>query len=221
MTLDEIKKDYYSRKEDVNLLYKFIKNNEEATPIVGCIMKASLFLILYNLVEDTVRKLLCYILEQSSSDLKYQDIVRETQKLLLLSKKNKIICTNEPESFFKTLDDIIQNCISNISHSLEVKHVLTFQKAGNIDSKAIKGIYNSFGYKIKKESELINLIKDKRCALAHGEISFQECGKGYATSDLLRYKKEVFHYLGQLFVHTSNLLKNKTYIKKQPYKRVS
>ena len=84
--------------------------------------------------------------------------------------------------------------------------------SGNVDAKKIKEIADKYGFshqtdsKFTKNGAKLVTVKEKRNDLAHGEISFQECGKDYTIQDIIAIKNEVIKYLEEILNNIEQFL---------------
>lgn len=152
------------------------------------ILKANGFLLLYNLIEATVRKSIAAVFNAiHSSSPTYTKLTSELRKLWV-----------KQESKNASIDKII-----SITESVLTNELLSFREdclniSGNIDAQEIRNILKQFGCNEISNGRNLKIIKDKRNYLAHGEFSFSEIGKDYTIQDLAMYKDDVKDYLDKV-----------------------
>ena len=56
-------------------------------------------------------------------------------------------------------------------------------------------------------------VKNERNNLAHGTVSFVECGRNYSIDDLTRIKDETEHFLENILVGIKDYYDNRLYLK--------
>lgn len=173
------------------------------------IMKANGFLLLYNLIEATIRNSISAILNSISTD-------KLTFKLL--SDNLKKLWINQEINKAKDISKFKER-VSKLSEKILNDKLLEFSNecvniSGNIDAQRIREIAKKFGYLEPKNGRGLQTIKDKRNQLAHGEFTFSDIGKNYTSNDLIDYKSEVVTFI-------ENVLNNvETYINAKGYKKV-
>lgn len=162
-------------------------------------MKASCFLMLYNLVESSIK---------SSMEKLYEKMNSEERALLEFNSYVKNIWINQK---FRDMDPFSSNQTSyrNLIQSMvddilvENSVYLDSRKlhiGGNLDADEIRLLFDK--HKISTTTHYrafgggeLKTIKDKRNLLAHGAISFADCGQEYSVKDIIGIKKQAVVYL--------------------------
>jgi hypothetical protein len=187
-----------------NLAYFKIKNIDTELEKT---LKSTGFLLLYNLIESTMRNAIETIFDDiKSQNASFDDMRDEIKKIIIQNFKNN-----------KSTDNLL-NDIQNIS--LDIISV-SFDKeklfSGNIDARKIKQTAEIYGFSYKtnaiktQDGNDLLKIKTNRNDLAHGFKSFEEIGREVSADELLRIKKRVISYLREILQNIE------TYISKQEY----
>lgn len=157
------------------------------------VLKANSFLLLYNLMESTVRLTLTYLYDEvTRSNTKYKDVIEEVRRVWIkLNYKN--FKEKSAEDIYRVMTEIGEDLIAisfaaDKSVSGNVNHVLITEHAERLGFS--KSVHSS-----AHDGRALDLVKRKRNALAHGNMSFAECGREYTYSDLLETKKKTVTYL--------------------------
>lgn len=209
--------------EEVECYFNFLESTIEHTPqlkftdelrefdsSVLNTMKASGYIMLYNLIEattDKVFKALHVGIEQADFD----ELVPELQYYLLSSfKKMKRNISRE----------IVPDPITKSLH----KSILTDLKlfSGNIDVRKIQSAASEHGMNILQPhdatedsrihaSRLLLSVKTIRNQIGHGEKSFNEVGRATAIEDLIETKEQVISYLTLLLESAEAYLQQQHY----------
>jgi hypothetical protein len=173
-------------------------------------LKATGFLLLYNLIESTMRNAIETIFDDfQNKNVSFDDMRDEIRKIIIQNFKNN-----------KSTDNILQS-IKNIS--LDIISA-SFDKeklfSGNLDARKIKQTAEAYGFssetnarKTQDGNDLLK-IKTNRNDLAHGFKSFEEVGRDATAEELLGIKKK--SYL--LFERNTTEYRN-LYIKARIFKR--
>ncbi len=217
--IDEINK-YFSFLEDIitkdaQLHFKNKKNREISSDLQK-ILKANLFLLLYNLIESSYKKALKRICDKiSSENLKYQDVILEIKKLWLEQKYRGFADNCSLPFKVKRLDFIISK-IEDISEDIiELEFSDKNRFSGNLDVDEIKIYNDKYGLSTEelsnKEANSLYLIRHKRNSLAHGDESFGECGQNYSISELEKIKEESIKYMTFILNHIEKFLTDQKY----------
>mgnify|MGYP000946993959 CR=1 FL=1 len=166
---------------DNHLLSKNKENFWEATPITREVQKtirASTYLLIYNLLESSMCNALDAIhLTLESEQVDIQKVSTKIKRIIYNNLKNGL---GE-----KSIDTLISNNIDLrpiiMKHGYNKKDLLS----GNLDVDVLQKIEKKYGFKsfpIGGENGLyspstIKEIKIKRNELAHGSLSFEQCGQ--------------------------------------------
>lgn len=172
------------------------------------IMKANGFLLLYNLIEATIRNSISAILNSISTD-------KLTFKLL--SDNLKKLWINQEINNIKDISKFKEK-VSELSEKILNDSLLEFSQeciniSGNIDAQKIRDIAKKFGYLEPKDGRGLQTIKDKRNQLAHGEFTFSDIGKNYTSNDLIEYKSEVDSFIEGVLNNVEVYINTKGYKK--------
>lgn len=171
-----------------------LKNQDESEAIFKT-MKSNAIIMLYNLVEATVRTTMNeYYDHYNSKHVTYTEAIEEIKKLWVKYSsqdfKNNLI---QNQVF-----QLVEGCIDKEYYlSLDFEK---FSLSGNADLREIKNILDSHGINYNKDEvqgyggSLLS-VKNMRNLLAHGNISFEDNGKEITTSDLTAYKIQIYQCL--------------------------
>jgi MAE_28990/MAE_18760-like HEPN len=222
-------KDFNDRAREVSKYFIFLKNLEQETIKLSMegmdgktkvkklsselekTLKASAFLLLYNLVESTMRNAIETIFEE----LKYQKLSFDT----IRPELKKIVIKNFQRYLQKQKHDRVILHITEIS--LDIINIC-FDKenlfSGNLDSRRIKDTAKNYGFSYETDpvktgngSDLLT-IKNNRNDLAHGIKSFAEVGRDQTADDLLKIKCKVVKYLSQILENIETYIVNQEYL---------
>ena len=224
--MDFIKEDLQTRGDEITEfleLIKFFENTEKIrddsgglhtiNPSLKNTLKAKVFLLLYNLIESTMRESIRHIHEELSEREITFNQLRDTfrKEILKRAKSDKV-----------GLDELCNQTVSDISKQLLAA---TFKSnsifSGNIDHQEICSQAKIYGFSTQTEYDetrhgrSLGTIKDKRNDLAHGNFSFSEIGGNYTYSELEGFAKEVLCYLENITTHIANYLSQQNYLAPQ------
>ncbi|NEP89582.1 MAG: hypothetical protein F6K18_23635 [Okeania sp. SIO2C2] len=166
-------------------------------------LKASAYLLLYNLIESTMKDAIEAIFDElKNQGVSFDNIRPELQKIVLRNLKQK-----NPDKVLQKIVDISRDIIT-----------VGFDKeklfSGNIDAKKIKEIAQEYGLsaKTKIDSSDLLTVKDNRNDLAHGIRPFAEVGKKISADELMEIKNKVVEYLRQILENIETYLDNQEYL---------
>ena len=185
-----------------------LTGEEKIMPIdseLSKILKANGFVLLYNLIESTVRKSIDAILNVVKDEgLTYRALSDKLKKLWI---KQEIKNINANEIGIKVLN--IAESILNNELLLLKQECITI--SGNIDAQKIREIAQAVGCDEPKDGAALKTIKDKRNYLAHGEYTFAEIGKEFSVKDLMTFKQKTEEHLKLVLMNVEDYINNKKY----------
>lgn len=147
------------------------------------ILKANIYLLLYNLVESTVRNAVEGIYEHlKNNSVTFHD-VRDELKLEFMRNLKQHVNNNDINKFTRDISDITTDIV-----------YLTFNPEnkfnGNVDARFIREKVEKMGFTVIANARLTRdgadllSIKSQRNSLTHGNISFADCGKDLTIQEL-------------------------------------
>ncbi len=169
---------------------------------LSTILKANGFLLLYNLIEATIRKSIDAVLNSiHSSSVSFAALSDKLRKIWLRQELKKMSS--------EKLIDIAESILNN--------SIICFEKeciniSGNIDAQEIRNILKQLGGTEISNGRNLKTIKDKRNNLAHGEFTFSEIGGNYTVSELIQYKEETKSYLSSVLAEIQSFISNKKFL---------
>lgn len=174
-------------------------------------LRANAYLLLYNLVEATMTNAIDAIHKAVDEDnLNFDGLSRDLQNIALSHFKRAIKDDHKP-------------AMENRVHPIEVAIArLGYNKekifSGNVDCTEIKSTASRYGFKspdpnLKGRGILKQLrdVKDKRNALAHGRLSFEQCGQDTSPEYLSIVSYQTTVYLRSVLWSVSSYLRKRTY----------
>ncbi|MEG4349131.1 MAE_28990/MAE_18760 family HEPN-like nuclease [Microcoleus sp. LAD1_D3] len=180
---------------------------QSLNPELAKTLKANGLLLLYNLVESTMRNAIVAIFDELKNQaISFDQLKPEIKMIVLQNLKN---CS--PDKIHQEINQISTDIITATFDSEKLF-------SGNVDARLIKKIAEKYGFsyqtdfaKTKNGKNLVD-IKEKRNDLAHGDKSFKEVGQGKTIEDLLEIKEEVIEYLRQILENIKTYLDNQEYL---------
>ncbi|MCW6052557.1 hypothetical protein K4039_21395 [Lyngbya sp. CCAP 1446/10] len=170
-------------------------------------LKANGFLLLYNLVESTMRNAIEAIFDELKAQaISFDRLKPEIKMIVLQNLKNR-----SPKKIHLQINQISTDIIT-----------ATFEReelfSGNVDAKLIKEIAEKYGFSCKTKAEQTKngqnlvVVKRNRNDLAHGVKSFEDVGRDKSIQQLLEIKNEVIEYLRQILENIKTYLDNQEYL---------
>jgi len=195
------------------------------------ILKSHCYLLLYNLVESSIRNGLIAIHDAIAIDnLTYRDLSPKIKRLWLLNDRSKSFINSniKKDTIATNLQEIIGLILDDEIVSLDESNIPI---SGNLDAKTINELINMYGFSgnlgisAKEIDNVLNFIVKIRCDLAHGNVSFSDASNkiiwNRSTSDpdssnsVYRYliddKEKIVKYLTHLLKNIDEYIESKKY----------
>lgn len=169
-----------------------------------CAFKAQFLMILYNIVESTVCDCLNFFYDSIADDeLTFAELSDEMRAMW----KEYLKRTSNP-NFQKSDTELMDMTIRFESLAINI--------SGSLDMRKIIDVFSKHGCRLEeinrdKYSNSFLVVKNQRNNLAHGNISFSECGSNYMISDLKKFKEDILIVLQELVNQAKEYISNKRY----------
>ena len=157
------------------------------------VLKANLFLLLYNLTESSMRQAIMQILDTISQERIMYSQASDEIKRLWIEFGHKRFKNRSTQEIFDSLKGLAKDVI-------RVEFRSEIISGGNVDARKIREFGGTYGFSCKTHRNANNGVRlhDVKCRrndLAHGLVSFAQCGRNYTVSDLRQTKHQVIMYL--------------------------
>lgn len=163
------------------------------------ILKSNALLMIYNLVESTIMGGITEIYDDlRQHGVTYRQVRQEIQNIWFVFKFNQVYDKNAHyNSYREKAVEIINSILTDEILTLDRKAT---NISGNLDAEKIRQVCNEHGitYQIDPSCRggiVLSDVKEKRNNLAHGTISFVECGRDYTIDDLEKTKDQTILFL--------------------------
>lgn len=197
---------------------KIIEDGRVPSPISNIAlktMKASCFLMLYNLVESSIRGSMTKLYETMNSENKGLVDFDQFVKELWIKQQFKNL---DP---FSSNQTSYRNLIKKMVDEVLVTSPVVLDPeclpiSGNLDAKKIRELFGRHNipththYRSLQGAEL-RTIKDKRNSLAHGSESFSDCGQQYTVQSIIDIKKQAVIFLRSSLKNVQKYIENTKY----------
>jgi hypothetical protein len=171
------------------------------------VLKAGVFLHLYNLVESTVTSGMEHIADQiKSNSLLFQNLTEHWQRAWAkgFAKLDEDLGADRRLTVALEMCNVIANGMS-----IKIKPKIGL---GNLDDRRIEEIAKRYGiqliirpavqkavkHQVLNELGFLGLVRQRRNDLAHGHDSFADIGRNYSITDLTRWSWATYQYLKEL-----------------------
>ena len=179
-------------------------------------LKANALMMVYNLVESSMMGGILEIYDQVKTlGLSYRDVRQEIKDIWFSFKFNQVYDkTAHYNSYRDKALEIINGIIS--SDTIELNRKAT-NISGNLDAVTIRQVCCDHGIVFNVNDDcrgglVLTDVKDKRNNLAHGTISFVECGRDYSLDELKKIKNETVLFLKGILEGMKSYYDNRRYL---------
>lgn len=190
---------------------------ESISDDVQKVLKATVFLLMYNLVEATFRRCVDTIGESiERAGIDYKNARNEIRDLFIDSVFRRADPFSSNLNTHKETTRFIVSCIIESSAINLASSDIKF--GGNLDARRIRELAAEYGLSLvlpdeAKGGEKLRVVKEKRNGLAHGELMFTECGRDYDLSQLKDIFSETTFFLNGVINSLQTYLNGKQFLR--------
>lgn len=193
--------EYEKTKQEIELYCRYLVSNDKPEILIledkaqnlelVKILKSSALMMLYNLVEATIRSCITQYYDSYNKMGKSYSEASIRIKRLWLNYNAKFSKQTFNEELFKLVDQTFSD--SGLFLDIDEFHL-----SGNADLQEIKKILEKHEIhyedsQLKQYGGTMYAVKESRNSLAHGNISFTEAAKDLSINDIVsKYKNDVF-----------------------------
>ncbi|MCF6458731.1 MAE_28990/MAE_18760 family HEPN-like nuclease [Pseudoalteromonas sp. MMG024] len=218
MVLDE----YKDRQEDIDMLVSLISSLKEGNKLIVVdenneaisemqinedlinILKSVIYVMCYNQVESTVRGCVETIYDHLEDTCTgYNELKVSIQKELLHSVL-KIYETGG--SLHKKVGNELELKLPKAS--FQIRRIFN----GNVSKRTMNELTRVYGITITADPKDLNLLKEARNELAHGNASFSQYGRKDTVDDCVSISSRVSSYLSTMIHCFDEYIVNKYYL---------
>lgn len=200
--------------DDENTRVKYKKDNivveEKISDQLQKVLIANGFLLLYNLIEATVRNSILEIyFKVQDNSLAFEKLSENLKKIWIKQSTGSL-----KEGNFR--QDTLRKQVLDIAEFIVKKETISLSKdnldfSGNLDARKIRELAYSFGFDAPAKGQSLVTIKNKRNHLAHGDFTFSDIGKDFTVGELNDFKTEIFDYLSDVINKIEDFIIQKKY----------
>ena len=178
------------------------------------IMRASFYLIMYNVVESTMNSIITTIIDSIND---------EHTEMMKLSKQYRELYMNGLFSGISSetkLHEIRRDMVKGIEEHIPI-HIehFKFNTSGNVDYDYVVstlGCLKCRGNIVHDETKTRNAMtrtKENRNHLAHGDVSYSDCGAGIVLTTIEDDYSHIKNFFTQILQQLSDFIDNKKFLK--------
>jgi len=179
------------------------------------ILKANFFLLLYNLVEASIRDGFRALYEAMEAERCTVRVLRpELRQLWIDAAVDRLKPqTSNQDSYRNLARRLVQEAVDDVAAKLRVDDL---RFGGNLDGDRIRRTCSEHGVSVRthpraKGGEKLNLVKLRRNDLAHGGLSFSECGRDYTLAQLVEMRQETVLFVRNILTNVERHSKRKAF----------
>jgi hypothetical protein len=181
------------------------------------ILKSHCYLLLYNLVESSIRNGITAIHDVILIDeLTYKDLSPQIKKMWLLNDISKSFTDSyiKKDTLADNLHKLIKSVLDDEMVSLNTSNIPI---SGNLDATTINeliymyGFVGNLGVPSREINPILNRLVKVRCDLAHGNVSFCDASNQISWSKLVDDKDKLVIYLTHMLNNINDYIESKKY----------
>lgn len=179
------------------------------------ILKANTLLMIYNLVESTVMGGILEIYDKLKQEgLTYSGVRKEIKDIWFSYKFRQVYDQQAHFNSYKGKAlEIVNSILTGEVIDLDRKATAI---SGNLDAQQIRNVCNEHGIVFQTDAAsrggiVLETVKERRNDLAHGTLSFAECGRDYSLDQLANIKNETVLFLQGLLAGMKQYYDEKQY----------
>ena len=163
------------------------------------VMKASAFLLIYNMVESSIRSAFQHVYERIEGEARWFGTVAPKFRELWIRQRFREMNLDSasPRNFRELAADLTnavleQNTVRLTAEKLPV--------AGSLNAKRIRDVCELHGVSVVVDPQAhgglqLETVRQLRNDLAHGHVGFAACGRDHGVSDLIRINDEAILFI--------------------------
>jgi hypothetical protein len=222
--VDHFREEYEKRKAEINeyliLLDLLGKDqvkvthldNEEGVIVSSSaiqVSKASFYLILYNLAEATINAGIQSIYNRiSDENLSFADVGESLQKVWW-SSHSKSLTACSSNTLIDNVYDLYQRCLET-GTSPDFRGFIS-GVSGSIDAEGVRDVCKKYGITVVSDGRDLQIVKNNRNWLSHGNKSFSDVGKDVVIGDLKDVRTRTFSFMDEYVENVTLYLTSETY----------
>jgi len=227
--------DFEDRVNEIDLYIEFVKDvhergaslslpnkarpqdrNKPISNSLTAVMKANIFLILYNLIEASIREGILTIYETMEREgCSYKNINDEIKGIWTKHQfKNCFDMNASWETYYGKAINMIDDVISENVVQLNRNAIPT---SGNLCADQVRSICTQHGicttvHRSARGGAALADVKEQRNLLAHGHLAFSECGRQFEIDQIDSFKNESTIFVRGILRNMSDFLDSKGYL---------
>ena len=206
--MHQVRQDFTARVSEIEHYFQFVQATDDGSVLLmkpGAsehaysttgkddlvrTFKGGLFLMLYNLMEATVKNVVEAIFEELGRERISFDACRKEIRRVVI--RNLKTCADADHLKRHNDADVVELFVTFATDAV----VKTFQRdnivSGNVDAQEIRGLATKYGFdKPAADGGHLVTVKSNRNDLAHGDKSFAEVGRDFDLGRLEEIKMKV------------------------------
>lgn len=198
-----VRSDIKRRFEDIEMMENILEKNKKVDNQL--ILKSSLMLMIYNVVEGVMSNLLTDFFDiLHSRNIEVNDLPENLQKTICKywNKKNGIndLLINS------AWNENIQNVKFELSYNEITRHLKLF--SGNLDSREIRAVSERLGVILSEgiDEPVLLKVKNSRNKLAHGDTRFNNACQDFTLDDMKKIEIKTKCYLDKVICEYEKFL---------------
>lgn len=163
------------------------------------LLKGTAFLLLYNLVEASINEAMSSLYSEiSSQGVAVHSLTKHLREVWIDQNFKRLDASSASLTRCRELaKSLVTSVLEQTVAELDSDYLPV---SGNLDADRIRTLCQAHAIPVKvaqaaKGGKQLSLVRERRNGLAHGDLSFAECGRDFTLSQLIQYKREVVEFV--------------------------
>lgn len=177
--------------------------------------KAAAYLMLYNVVEASLRSAFAELYGTIRSEKLKHGLISKAVRQVWIEQRHRRVSNEDaaPKNYLETAKSLIEDVVVGAVVELDPGRL---PGAGSLDAKRIRQILDKHGCQLvtnprARGGDALSTVKRLRNHLAHGQVSFSECGRDVAIRDLVQVARETRLFMRGVLTSLENYASQKAY----------
>lgn len=161
------------------------------------VMKASAFLLIYNMIESSIRSAFQHVYERIESDARWFGTVAPKFRELWIKQRFREMNLDSasPRNFRELAAELTAAVLEQTTMQLSTERLPV---AGSLNANRIREVCEMHGVRVDPQARgglQLETVRQRRNDLAHGHVGFAACGQDYGVSDLICINNEAILFI--------------------------
>ena len=205
-----VREDFYERAQELRIYLRHVQQVSERAKsptelATAKSLRAAGYLLTYNLIEATARNAVTSVFDHLRNKVVTFDALNRQLKCILLTHAQD----RNPDELAADLQSIATDLVAK---AFDSKRLFS----GNVDARKLRDMAKRVGYSVNQATRSaapsLQIVKDYRNDLAHGNKTFAEVGRDATVEDLRKHAAHAIVYMREVIRNVDAYLTEQQYL---------